>query len=342
MSDNFNYNNGFIYNSNMENKQEEPIINNSWTYSYAEEGYNLNKRVVDTNENIKVKRKKHPYFSQIVATLVLCVICSGMVGGVLSYNFSSKIDKQNAAIAQLQKESLNYGSSLVGASYATANNISSIVSEVSPSVVGIRLNVSQDSFGISRRFINAQPQQAILEGSGIVLTKDGYIATNYHVVSYADPNLNSNVSVDNMEVHFSDGTVAKATFIGGDEENDLAVIKVDLNNLTPATFGDSSNIKVGDTALAIGNPLGLEFAGTVTQGIISAVDRAVNIGNGVTKNFIQTDAAINEGNSGGALVNSNGEVIGINSAKIEASGVEGIGFAIPINIAKSILNSLIK
>ncbi|MCL2322317.1 MAG: trypsin-like peptidase domain-containing protein [Oscillospiraceae bacterium] len=346
MLDNFNND---IYNSNNENKVNENYSSGNWNYSYAAESQDGNTEISNVSNNqiieparkIRNKNKKHLYFSQLVSTLVACVICSGLVGGVLTYSFSNKIDAQNAIISQLQNSS-SVSNNFIGAAYTKTNDISSVVAEVSPSVVGIKLDVSQSYSGFSSRFMNLQPQQATLEGSGIILTKDGYIATNYHVVSYADPNNNSGVTLDNMEVHFSDGTIAKATFVGGDEANDLAVIKVDLNNLKPASFGDSSSLKVGDTALAIGNPLGLEFAGTVTQGIISAVDRAVDVGDGTTKNLIQTDAAINEGNSGGALVNSSGEVIGINCAKIEASGVEGIGFAIPINVAKPILNSFMK
>lgn len=360
MSDDFNRNNDFIYNSNNENENKENDFvevftsNNAkpnWTYSYAEENHNNNfnnsninsGRVVEENRESK-RRKKHPYFSQMVATLVACVICSGLVGGVLSYNFSTQIDKQNAIIEQLQNGS-NYTSNFVGASYTSEpKDISSIVAEVSPSVVGISLDVTIDSYGMSRNFFNMGPQQATLEGSGIVISEDGYIVTNYHVVSYADPyaNSGSSVTVDSMKVHFSDGTIADATFVGGDEDSDLAVIKVNLTNLKAATLGDSSSLKAGDTAIAIGNPLGLDFAGTVTQGIISAVNRNVETEEGTMMNLIQTDAAINEGNSGGALVNANGEVIGINSAKIAATGVEGIGFAIPINDAKVIINSLIK
>ncbi len=320
MSDNFNQNNDFKYNYAEEDNKE-----------------NLNNPVIIKPS---IKNKKHPYFSQMVTALIACVICSGITFGTLSYEFTNKLNAQNAIIQKLEASTSSL--SLTNAAYATTNDISLIVSKVSPSVVGIKLNISANTQTMGYRFFNQAPQEAAVEGSGIVLTKDGYIATNYHVVSYADPNSNSNVTLNNMEVHFSDGTIAKATFVGGDEKNDLAVIKVDLNNLTPATLGNSSSTKVGDTALAIGNPLGLDFAGTVTQGIISAVDRAVDTGDGTTMNLMQTDAAINEGNSGGALVNANGEVIGINCAKIEASGVEGIGFAIPINNAKPILESFMK
>jgi serine protease Do len=143
-----------------------------------------------------------------------------------------------------------------------------------------------------------------------------------------------------LEVFLSDGRQAMAKFIGGDQKSDLAVIKIDLKNLPVAEFGDSDALEVGELAVAIGNPLGLEFQGSVTVGVISALNRTISIDDR-TLNLIQTDAAINPGNSGGALLNSKGEVIGINTAKISLSGVEGLGFAIPINEAKPIVDQLI-
>lgn len=161
--------------------------------------------------------------------------------------------------------------------------------------------------------------------------------TNYHVVSYADPKKGAKNTT--LTVYLPDKRQAKATFIGGDEDNDLAVIKINLTNLPVAELGNSSQVEVGDTAVAIGNPLGMEFAGSVTVGVISALNRQVDTGNGPMDLF-QTDAAINPGNSGGALVNSKGQVIGINSAKISESGVEGLGFAIPMDTAKPIIEQL--
>ncbi|HEX3045541.1 MAG TPA: trypsin-like peptidase domain-containing protein, partial [Bacillota bacterium] len=143
-----------------------------------------------------------------------------------------------------------------------------------------------------------------------------------------------------LQVFLPDKRQANAKFIGGDQSNDLAVIKVDLNNLPVAELGDSSKLEVGEPAIAIGNPLGMEFAGSVTAGVISALNRTVAVED-KTLNLIQTDAAINPGNSGGALVNSQGQVIGINTIKISVSGVEGLGFAIPINNAKPIIDQLI-
>ena len=150
-----------------------------------------------------------------------------------------------------------------------------------------------------------------------------------------------NVGPAEIIVSLTDGRSVKGKVLGADAATDLAVVKIDENNLPVADFGDSSTLQVGEPAIAIGNPLGLEFRGSVTAGVISALNRSIQLGERKF-DLIQTDAAINPGNSGGALVNAEGEVVGINSAKIAVSGVEGIGFAIPINSAKPILDELAK
>lgn len=169
------------------------------------------------------------------------------------------------------------------------------------------------------------------EGSGIILSEDGYIATNAHVIEDADT----------LEVVLSDGTTYKGTVVGYDSKTDLAVVKIDATGLIPAELGVSSELKVGEKAIAIGNPGGLTYAGSVSEGIISGLNRSLRAStDGYTMNFIQTDAAINPGNSGGALVNEFGQVVGINSQKISGDGYEGIGFAIPIDEALPILEDL--
>lgn len=172
-------------------------------------------------------------------------------------------------------------------------------------------------------------------GSGIIYSQDGYIITNYHVIEEALTNSSAKVSVV-----LATGDILDAKVIGGDSFTDIAVIKVDKTGLTAAEFGDSDAIEVGELAVAIGNPLGQEFAGSVTVGYISAVNRTIT-SNGSTYNLVQTDAAINSGNSGGPLVSSSGKVIGINTAKISATGVEGMGFSIPINEVLPIVEELI-
>ena len=169
------------------------------------------------------------------------------------------------------------------------------------------------------------------EGSGIIATSDGYIITNAHVVSGAT----------SLKVITSDGKKYVAKLIGSDSVTDLAVIKIEATGLTAAEFGVSSDLQVADTVMAIGNPGGLEFNSSVTVGYVSALNREItNSETGYTMKCIQTDAAINPGNSGGALVNSYGQVIGINSSKIVATGYEGLGFAIPIDVAQPIISQL--
>ena len=192
-----------------------------------------------------------------------------------------------------------------------------IARKVRPSVVGIAQYSAQDTFTPSG------------EGSGIIINTDGYIITNAHVVAGST---GINVELDN-------GDTYSAKLIGIDTKTDLAVIKIEAPGLVAAEFGNSDALEVGETVVAIGNPGGSTLAGSVTQGIVSAVNRMIKDG-GYSSSFIQTDAAINPGNSGGALVNEYGQVIGINSSKIAAVDYEGIGFAIPVSEAKPVIDQL--
>lgn len=171
-------------------------------------------------------------------------------------------------------------------------------------------------------------------GSGVVVSNDGYILTNKHVASD---------NSKNMIVTFWDGTEREGTRIWSNDVLDLAIVKVDADNLDYLKLGDSNLLKVGETSVAIGNPLGFQFQRTVTAGIISALNRTIKIdtddGENYMEDLIQTDASINPGNSGGPLLNKKGEVIGINTVKVESA--EGIGFAIPINVATPIINRLV-
>ena len=196
--------------------------------------------------------------------------------------------------------------------------------KVGPAVVGIT------NKAYVRDFFNRVQLTERGTGSGVIYDKSGLIATNNHVVEGAQE----------IIVSLTDGRSVKGKVLGADAATDLAVVKIDVDEDLPvAKFGDSSTLQVGEPAIAIGNPLGLEFRGSVTVGVISALNRSIELGDRKF-NLIQTDAAINPGNSGGALVNADGEVVGINSAKVAVSGVEGIGFAIPVNSAKPILDAL--
>lgn len=194
-------------------------------------------------------------------------------------------------------------------------DVSDVVQKVRPSVVGV----------ITESF---QTYSTSSTGSGIILSEDGYIVTNNHVVEGGD----------SIAVTLDDGETYAAELIGTDVKSDIAVLKIDAQNLPAAEFGDSSQVEVGEAAIAIGNPLGLN--GTVTAGIISAVNREIQVGSS-NMVLLQTDASINPGNSGGALLNEYGQVIGVNSAKISSEDSEGLGFAIPSNTVGPIVEELI-
>lgn len=203
-----------------------------------------------------------------------------------------------------------------------------------PSIVGISISYNVRAFGMT--------QTAEASGSGVIISDDGYILTNNHVVSSSDSSYYYQVS-EATEITvslYNSKEKYKATIVGTDEQTDLAIIKIEADNLTVAELGDSSSSKVGEFVLAVGNPLGLDTS--VTSGIISALDRDVTGEDGTVYHVMQTDCAINSGNSGGALVNSSGQVIGINTLKLAGTGIEGVGFAIPINDTISIFEQLIE
>ena len=261
------------------------------------------------------KEKRNTNVGLIVGILCAMVVVS-IISSVLTYSLMSK--------GQMQ---------LVGANNTTytvenvENPVVAVAEITGPSVVGVSVTFYEQSFW-------GELAEGEAEGSGVIYSEDGYIITNYHVIEQAVNSSNSAVKVTlaNKEEY-------EATIVGADETTDLALLKIEAEGLTPAKFADSDKINVGEYAIAIGNPLGKEFAGSVTVGYISAVNRTITA-DGRTYNVIQTDAAINPGNSGGALVNSKGEVVGINTVKISDESVEGLGFAIPSNYALKIIEEL--
>lgn len=218
--------------------------------------------------------------------------------------------------------------------------------KILPSIVGISItyNVTSSSplygwFGQGQG--QSTTSQATASGSGIIISEDGYIVTNNHVVSSASESTYYDISeATSLKVSlYGDETQYDAQIIGKDSQTDLAVLKIDKTGLTPAEFADSDTVKVGEFAMAVGNPL--DLGTSITCGVVSALNRKVQDNEGkTTYTCIQTDAAINSGNSGGALVNSQGQVIGINTLKVASTGVEGIGFAIPINSTTDIIDQL--
>ena len=266
---------------------------------------------------------------------------------------SSKADNDTAAQKQSNAAVQATNMSWVElASPADALTLPEIVEKAMPSAVGISSTFTYTAqtsgfAGFGGMYGNAQPaaQEATATGSGIVMSSDGYIVTNAHVIYDTESEYQMGkataVSVVMGENHEEE---YEAEIVGYDIQTDLAVLKIDAEGLTPAEFGNSDDLKVGELVVAIGNPLGFELYGTTTCGIVSAKNREVELED-KTMTLIQTDAAINSGNSGGMLLNSYGQVIGINSMKMGSSygeaSVEGLGFAIPINDAAEIIKSLI-
>ncbi|MBS4538508.1 trypsin-like peptidase domain-containing protein [Clostridium sp. D2Q-11] len=204
------------------------------------------------------------------------------------------------------------------------NIVSAVAEKSMNSVVGITTMTTQQNF-----FGNNVPLEGV--GSGVIIESNGYILTNSHVID--------NGQADEITVQFADGSKSIAEVLWNESALDLAIIKVNDTNLPVAELGDSDDLIVGEPAIAIGNPLGLQFQRTVTSGVISGLDRTIASENVMMENLIQTDASINPGNSGGALLNKEGKVIGINTAKITSA--EGLGFSVPINIAKPVIEQII-
>jgi len=267
-------------------------------------------------------KKKRKWNAVLIATALI----SALMGGVISsyvfpvYIFGNLIPYPQNYFGKDVKQVINVEPS------NTEFLISAVAKKAMPSVVGITTQSIQKDF-----FFGTTKSQGV--GTGVVVDSRGYILTNSHVVN--------NGSVEAVNVLFEDGTNKTAKILWNDPTLDLAVIKVDGVNVMAADLGDSDNLEVGEVAIAIGNPLGLQFERTVTSGIISGLNRSIEISaNESIEGLIQTDASINPGNSGGPLLNSKGEVIGINTAKIQSG--EGLGFSIPINIAKPIVDQFIE
>ena len=304
--------------------------------------------VYDQYKDQRAKKEKKPktWLVAVSSALIASVFTVGITTGL--HSIANRL-RPVGRIGSTVYTNGNAGASSSGAAETLAAKndgeeltIPEIAAKVGPSVVGIINKATMQTPKLwdpfSGRYYyspDANTDGRTVEqgsGSGIIINTDGYIVTNQHVIDGASE----------LEVILNTGTSYTATVIGDDAKTDLAVIKIEPKAeepLTAATLGDSTTVEVGELAVAIGNPMGMEYSGSVTAGIISAVNRTMSMENR-TYTLLQTDAAINAGNSGGALINRFGEVIGINSVKLSSSGIEGMGFAIAISEAKPIINEL--
>lgn len=303
---------------------------------------------VYNNDNDKKKKEKKPktWLVAVSSALAASIFTVAITAGVQYFHKDLPLLDTTTAGQTTQVATDGSDSGATTTAYSGDRQVLTvpeIAQKVGPSVVGVinKTTVSAQQYWdpwSGRYYYSQDPSQdsETVEqgsGSGIIISDDGYIVTNQHVIDGATE----------VEVVLNTGTTYKAEIVGQDEKTDLAVLKITPENetLTAAVLGDSTTVEVGELAVAIGNPMGMEFSGSVTAGIISAVNRTMTIDNR-TYNLIQTDAAINSGNSGGALINQYGEVIGINSVKLSSEGVEGMGFAIAISEAKPIINDLMQ
>jgi serine protease Do len=277
------------------------------------------------------------------AGVVCAVLAAGLLGGacgagLCGYRFNNQMtsleQRLNEYESALQETREAAERSLADAEHASAVRLpentllpSEIYSLATRQVVGIRTEVTMTNFF-------GMTSSRAVSGSGFIISEDGYILTNYHVVEDAYS------GHFDIEVITYDGTKYSASIVGVEPANDIAVLKIDADGLTPAKLGDSDGLRVGDMVYAVGNPLGeLEFS--MSTGYVSALDRVINTQESESINMFQIDAAVNEGNSGGPLYASDGSVVGIVTAKYSSSGVEGLGFAIPVNDVRTIADDLI-
>ncbi len=298
--------------------------------------YRFTNRDVPRDDYVPVQRQEQPhaapaakqgFFRRTWVKVTALVLACAVVGGAAGYGGAALakggssggtvINESSRPATTVQVKKVD-GKTRMQPAEVYASTVNSAVS----------INCSSQSTNIF-----GQTTQSASSGSGVVITEDGYIVTNYHVVNGAS----------SVQVTLYNGDTYDATVVGGDSDYDVAVLKINATGLTPVTLGDSADVNVGDTVLAIGNPLG-ELTFSMSQGIVSSCDRAINV-DGTPFNMIQVDASINPGNSGGPLMNLYGEVVGIVSAKYStysSTTVEGLGFAIPINDVKSVITDIME
>lgn len=324
----------------MEN-QNNNFINTNATETNSSNGFKSAK----PNKNVKPQKEKKQNSGSGFGKTVVLPFVSGIIGATLVMGVCFSVPQIKSEIlgngsTTLKDNNSNIDYNNVNLNLVSLSSISDtgvyVAQKVLPSIVGINVEYSVSSI------FSRNSSTATAEGSGVIISDDGYILTNNHVIDSSSSSSYYEVGdASKITVYlYNDDTPYEAKIIGTDAQTDLAVIKIDKTGLTAAELGDSDTVQVGEWCMSIGNPLGMRS--TVCQGSISALNREITDSDGKTYTVIQTDAAINEGNSGGALVNSKGQVIGINTLKASGEGVEGLGFAIPINDTIDIYSDLIQ
>ena len=286
----------------------------------SEEGevkYNINNEEPNKNKN---KKRKGNGFAKYIAIAIICSLFGGTIGSGVTYYVAGKNGNFNNSNSSVTTDPVSF------ATDDTALSAADIYKKVAPAVVIISTKSIQSVNGWFQQEVEGM-------GSGFIINNDGYILTNYHVINGSKE----------VTVTLSDNREVTATVVNYDEDQDLAMIKINEDIDVPGVveLGDSDALQPGEEVLAIGSPLSKELSYTLTKGIVSALNRSVETQSGVNTNLIQTDTAINSGNSGGPLINTKGQVVGINTLKA-SDGAEGIGFAIPINDVKEKIDSLSK
>lgn len=323
----FDYSN--LYNRQPNNTQQSSAPQGQPAYRDPQPMYQTTGMNLPPEGEAKPPKKENRWARRAGAAVALVAVCAGAgfgggyLGGVAARGASSPV------VYEQPKEGDSTTTGSVGNDTGSTNglsadalSISQIASIVSPSVV----EVTTETISTNPFFPQYVQDGA---GSGVIISEDGYIITNAHVISGASQ----------IKVRTSDKTEYEAELIGSDSKSDIVVLKIEAAGLTPAVVGNSDNLVVGEFTLAVGNPMGT-LGGTVTNGIISALNRDITV-QGQTMNLLQTNAAVSPGNSGGGLFNEKGELIGIVNAKSAEEGAEGLGFAIPVNTAMEVAQSLI-
>ncbi|MCI9456781.1 MAG: trypsin-like serine protease [Oscillospiraceae bacterium] len=310
------------------NDKNNSLANTNYSTSNTGSSYSSGSYYSGYDEEPK---KKGSGNTKVIAAAMVCSIilsgAAGFGGGILASRFTESESVQDTPSSSIS-------SSMAPSSPAEANTVNTTVSSGAMSIAEIAAATANSVVEITTESVVTgggfwvQQYVASGAGSGVILSEDGYIATNNHVIENAT----------SVTVRLHNGESYEAQIIGADSEKDVALIKIDATGLTPAKIGDSDALVVGEDTVAVGNPLG-QLGGTVTNGIVSALDREITI-DGQTMNLLQTNAAINPGNSGGGLFNEKGELVGLVVAKSAGSDLEGLGFAIPINDVMEVVEQL--